>query len=299
MEFKKYQHIERFGTDEVLGIEDGENYVFPKIDGTNSSVWLDNGVVKAGSRKRELSIDKDNAGFYSWVILQSNIRDYLIKHPTHRLYGEWLVPHSLKTYRKDTWRNLYIFDVCEDDGEYNKHLHYETYKPLLEEFNIDYIPPIAILKGGTYEKFIKLLEKNGYLIEDGKGLGEGIVIKNYDYYNKYSRQTWAKIVTNEFKERHAKEMGVPTMESTKLVEEKIAEDYCTVDFIEKEYAKIRTEKDGWSSKYIPELLGRAYSTLIKEEMWNIIKANKYPTINFKTLNFLVIKKIKEIKSELF
>ena len=32
MEFRKYQHIERFGTDEVDGIEIGTTYVFPKID---------------------------------------------------------------------------------------------------------------------------------------------------------------------------------------------------------------------------------------------------------------------------
>ena len=40
MEFRKYQHIERYGRNEVLGIEQGVCYVYPKIDGTNSSVWL-------------------------------------------------------------------------------------------------------------------------------------------------------------------------------------------------------------------------------------------------------------------
>jgi hypothetical protein len=37
MEFRKYQHIERFGTTEVKNIELGKVYVFPKIDGTNGS----------------------------------------------------------------------------------------------------------------------------------------------------------------------------------------------------------------------------------------------------------------------
>jgi len=35
--FMKYQHVERYGTDEVEGIELGETYIFPKIDGTNGS----------------------------------------------------------------------------------------------------------------------------------------------------------------------------------------------------------------------------------------------------------------------
>jgi hypothetical protein len=38
MSFKKYQHIERYGTDEVEGIDAGLCYVFYKIDGTNSSI---------------------------------------------------------------------------------------------------------------------------------------------------------------------------------------------------------------------------------------------------------------------
>lgn len=301
MEFVKYQHIERFGTDEVEGIELGKVYIFPKLDGTNSSVWLDNeGNLKAGSRNRELTLDKDNGGFYAYVLSQPNIKAYLEKHPTHRLYGEFLIPHTLRTYRNDAWRKLYIFDVCidkEDGGV--EYIPYEIYQPLLEEFNIDYIPPLAILKNGNYEMFLKALEKNVFLIEDGKGVGEGIVIKNYDFYNKYGRQTWAKIVTNEFKERHHKAMGAPVIESTKMIEERIVEDFCTEAFIEKEYAKIVNDNNGWTSKYIPQLLGRVFSELIKEEMWNIVKTYKNPTINFKTLNTLVINKIKTVKKDMF
>lgn len=40
MEFRKYQHVERFGTVETENIQVGVCYIFPKIDGTNSSVWL-------------------------------------------------------------------------------------------------------------------------------------------------------------------------------------------------------------------------------------------------------------------
>ena len=66
-EFKKYMHIERFGTDEVQGIELGDCYVFPKLDGTNASLWSEDGKIQAGSRKRHLSIDADNAGFFEWA----------------------------------------------------------------------------------------------------------------------------------------------------------------------------------------------------------------------------------------
>jgi Fe-S cluster biosynthesis and repair protein YggX len=298
MEFKKYQHIERFGTDEVQGIELGECYIFPKIDGTNSSVYLRDGELCAASRNRELTLDDDNAGFYASIKDNPNIKAFLGEYSTLRLFGEWLVPHSLKTYRDDAWRRFYVFDVCEDDGEGFRYLPFTEYEPLLKEYGIDYIPPIQIIKNGDYDKFIACIEKNGFLIKDGQGAGEGIVIKNYGFYNKYKRQTWAKIVTNEFKEKHHKEMGAPVMEN-RLVEESIADEFITPSLVEKEYAKIVTEQDGWTSKYIPMLLGRVFYALVAEETWNILKKFNTPTINFKTLNSLAIRKIKTVKPELF
>ncbi len=301
MQFRKYQHIERYGTDEVEGIEDGICVVFPKIDGTNGSVWLgDDGEIKAGSRRRELTLEKDNHGFYAYVLQDERLKNYLKKHPSHRLYGEFLVPHTLKTYRDDAWRRFYIFDVVEEyeDGSF-RYLPYNEYKPLLEEFGLDYIPPIAILKNPTYENFIKLLDKTDFLIKDGAGPGEGIVIKNYDYRNKYGRQTWAKIVRSEFKEKFHKIMGAPEVKTKKVVEERIIDDFVTEAFIEKEYAKIVNEKGGWRSEYITMFFNKLFYTLIKEEMWNIVKKYKRPKIDFRRLYVMITLKVKEVKRELF
>ena len=57
--------------------------------------------------------------------------------------------------------------------------------------------------------------------------------------------------------------------------------------------------DEWSSKYIPRLLNTVYYELIREESWNFIKKNKNPIINYKILQKFVIKKVKQIKSNLF
>lgn len=296
--FKKYQHLERFGTTEVDQIELGECFIFPKIDGTNASVWLHNGEIQAGSRTRHLSLEKDNAGFLEWVLKQENLLNYLKENPTHRLFGEWLVPHSLKTYREDAWRKFYVFDVVCDSFEETTHLNYNEYKPLLEKHNIDFIPPISVIRNTSYEQLVNQLMKNDYLIEDGKGYGEGIVIKNYNFKNKFGRQTWAKIVTSEFKEKHAKVMGKQTMNGRKLVEEEIAEKYVTTAFCEKEFSKIESV-EGWSSKMIPKLLNVIYYEIIKEESWNFIKENRNPTINYKTLQHFVFAKIRERLPKLF
>lgn len=293
MEFKKYQHIERFGTDEVDGIEIGKCYIFPKIDGTNSSVWINNGELKAGSRNRELTLEKDNAGFYAWVLNNKEMfMPYFEKHPTHRLYGEWLVPHTLKNYRDSAWRNFYIFDVATDgENDTVEYLPYDIYKEFLEEFNLEYIVPQKIITNPTIDDLNWELEQNHYLMAKSDDVGEGIVIKNYDFYNKYSRQTWAKIVRSEFKERHYKTMGVPE-KVTKLIEEEIAQEFVTTALVEKEKSKIENECGGWSSKYIARLLSVIYYSIASEDMWHILKKYKNPKIDFKLLNNFIIKEIK-------
>lgn len=296
MGFKKYQHIERFGTAETSRIEIGECWVFPKIDGTNASVWWEDGALHAGSRNRELSLGNDNAGFMAWASGNLNLLELLSEKPHLRLFGEWLVPHSLKTYRGDAWRKFYVFDVMVGDI----HLPYTEYQPILEEHGVDYVPPLCRIVNADYEQLVAQLAKNVFLIEDGKGAGEGIVIKRYDYYNKFGRQTWAKIVTSEFKEEHAKTMGAPLLAEKPILEIEIADQFVTEALVEKEYAKILLDNGGdWSSKMIPRLLETVFYTVIKEDSWEIVKAHKMPTIDFKHLKNFVFSRVKTVKPELF
>jgi hypothetical protein len=307
MEFRKYQHIERLGKSEVQGILEGEVHIFYKIDGTNASVWIEDGLIQAGSRRRHLSEDKDNANFYKTIREDENILKYLMAHPNHRLFGEWLVPHSLKTYREDAWRQFYVFDVAVDTLNVEggmEYLHYDTYREELEKFNINYIPAFRVLKNPTVESVMKCLEECGnYLVEDGKGKGEGIVLKNYGFVNKYQRQQYGKVVTNEFKEKHHKEMGATITTSTVLIEQLMIDKFLTEAFIEKEYAKIKLELSNddieFSGKNIPMLLGKIWHEFLTEEMVGMIKFYKNPTVNYRTLYGFTMRKIKATLKEVF
>ena len=93
-------------------------------------------------------------------------------------------------------------------------------------------------------------------------------------------------------------MGAPIVKSVEIIEQKIVDDLLTKEFITKEYNKIRIEK-GWSNKNIPELFNRVFYEFIKDEHWNIIKKYKYPKVDFKRLQQIVVLKIKELKTELF
>jgi ATP-dependent RNA circularization protein (DNA/RNA ligase family) len=295
--YQKYQHVEKLGNTEVEGILFGKVYVFPKIDGTNAHVWREDGTVKAGSRNRELSLDNDNAGFCAYVL--ANLDKFnklfdLLPDGAH-VYGEWLVPHSLKTYRQPAWREFYVFDVLW--GE--RHLWYEEYQSLVEEAGLNYVPPIRIINNPTEENINRALVENIFLIEDGAGVGEGVVLKNYDFTNRYGRQTWAKVITSEFKEKHHKAMGAPVSNGSDHVEEKVVNRYVTEALVDKVHANIVNDSDGWSSKHIPRLLHTVFYDLVREHAWDIVKDFKNPTINYKTLLTFCNLKVKQIKADLF
>lgn len=273
MEFRKYQHVERFGSEETEGINNGLCYVFPKIDGTNAQLWF-NGGLRAGSRKRELSEDSDNAGFYVCAQKQENILSFFQSYPHLRLYGEWLVPHTLRTYNDDAWNKFYVFDVMDDDV----YLPYEEYKLILEKFDIEYIPLLTKIENPTYEELVALLDKNTYLVKEG--VGEGIVIKNYAYRNKFGHVKWAKIIKGDFANN-----------SSEILEKEIVDRYVTESLVKKEKAKIENEC-GWNDKMMPRLLNTVYHCLIQEEGWNFIKKYKNPIIDFGKLNYYSNEKVK-------
>lgn len=296
-EYIKYQHVEKLNSDEVEGITEGRCYIFPKIDGTNAQVWFDGERVRCGSRNREIFADDDNQGFAAHVASNDALQKLVKRWPNFRFFGEWLVPHSLKTYNKDNWKKFYLFDVMEPGGDY---LAYAEWSVWLEDSTVEYIPPLRILKNPKEEHLIRCLDENTYLIDDGAGSGEGIVIKNYSFVNKYGRQVWAKLVRNNFKTKNHKEFGAPESVYADFVEEKIVSDLLTPEIVDKVHAKILAQKGtGWRAQYIPQLLGTVYHDFVVETIWDAIKAHKNPVVDFKRLQRMAFARVKEIKGELF
>ena len=289
----------------MSGIADGTCYVFPKLDGTNASVWFDaeDAAVRCGSRNHRLTLEGDNAGFCAWVnqsesLTMARFVDLFCEHPEWTLYGEWLVPHTLKTYREDAWRRFWIFDVY-DRGQ-QRYVPWDEYGPDLMARGFDVIPPLAIVINPLVQDLRKISDTNTFLIQDGAGIGEGIVIKNYNYRNVYGRQTWAKIVRAEFKDQfHAAcaggtgPGGVAVRMGSFDIERTIAEKYVSDTLAQKTFAKILldNEIENWQTvprrelgkRVIPRLLETVWDELIREELWDAIKEHKEPTIDFKRL----------------
>ena len=56
---------------------------------------------------------------------------------------------------------------------------------------------------------------------------------------------------------------------------------------------------GWDTKYIPRLLNTIYNCLVTEEMWNIVKKYKNPTINFSRLQYFCNVRTKQCAQKIF
>ena len=122
MTYQKYQHIQKFGNTEVNGINQGTCYIFYKIDGTNGCVFGKEGNLELGfgSRNRELSdnsAESDNQRFVAlmkspeYQSVYNDLLRLIQENPDFIVYGEWLIPSTLKTYKDDAWRHFYVFDI--------------------------------------------------------------------------------------------------------------------------------------------------------------------------------------------
>lgn len=295
--YLSYHHIERYGEPKVEGANLGICYVFPKIDGTYGSIYNENNELRLCNKERYITLENDNQKFAEFIFYdKERYLKFFEKYPNLKLHGEFLTPHTLTTYEDSAWNKFYVFDV-EENGEY---LNYEIYKDFLIEFDILFIPPICKLLKPSLKELIDLFKHNTYLIKDGCGTGEGLVVKNYDWRNRSSKkQRWMKVVRNEFKNNLIKK-ECHTFHMSETIEKFIVRKYVTGPFVEKEWMKIVNNNPNIPHRRLIEiLLNKVFYELVNEEIWNIIKKNKYPTVDFKQLMLLCQDKVKEIKWELF
>lgn len=303
--YRKYQSIKKLNSNETEGINEGVSYIFPKIDGTNAQVWFDGEQIQAGSRNRMLdeSSDGDNAGFCKYARQNEKLLAFFKKYPDVRLVGEWLVPHTLRTYEDNAWREFYVFDVIfefnpSEETEHFHYMEYQLYTQILDEFDIKYIPMIKAIHNATTDDYLQCMQENTFLIKEGEGLGEGIVVKNYGYLNRFGRVVWAKLVNETFKAKHQKDK-TPQVVNDGLIEGKIVNEFVTKALVDKEYSKIVNEKGYWDDKFIGRLLNTCYYCLITEELWSALKKHKNAKIDFRLLNRFTIEKVKSLLPDFY
>ena len=276
--FEKYMHLERLGHPATEGILDGTCYVFEKLDGTNGSVWIENNQINAGSRNRKLSESEDNFGFYKYVQSNPNLIKFLSKFEEGTIvYGEWMVPHTIKDYPNELWHTFQIFDVKEN-GEY---LPYSKWFGKAEESNVTFVKPIHSTTELTQDVVLEL----------ANSCKEGIVIKNYEFINKFNQYVSAKVINPNFGTNTAKVSQVKNTDSFLFG---IVNKYLSRHLIFKTRDKL--QGDSIDRK---KLINMVWYDFMQEDLFEITEKEKNPVIDFKLLKQLVTIKIKETLPELF
>lgn len=304
--FHSYEKVERLEKEECDGILNGMCYIFEKIDGANAQIYLDTETreIAFGSRNRVLGIG-DNLisgdsfrGFSNWV-KEHNVAlsKFFHIHPDFILMGEWLIKHSVQ-YDPTAYARFYVFDIYDSVNErYMAIEGHRAWQDLLElnlEFvHFDYSMPNPLLE--TLEEALDLPSHYGAKFR------EGIVIKNYDFVNKWGRQPYAKLLHETFQEvksikkvidPDAIELTIQTQYVTearvKKICNKIIDSIAPLHLPGEQVFTLRLEM-----RHIPQVINMVWYDIVTEDMHDILKRLKDPIINFKLLKRLVFDRAKE------
>lgn len=281
MNFISYPKIHRLGKEETDGILDTPVFVEEKIDGANTSIWLEDGELKCASRNKP--VEEGFNGFVDYVKNHEGIKRILTENPEWRLYGEWLVRHTVH-YNETAYKQFYLFDILV--GE--------------EFMTTDEVHAHAIEYGIKTPKLFGYIEKPTIEVlqelvgqSDLGEHGEGIVIKSPTFMNQFYRRDYAKLVTEKFKEDNALVFGGNNKSSDSYWELYVVNKYATLERVQKIMHKIQPEIDKkLDMEHTPRIIGTVLHDIITEEAYEIFK--KVPIINFKVLKMLASKKIKQI-----
>lgn len=287
MKFKAYPKIHRLGKEETEGILDAPVTIQEKIDGANISIWLDEGVVKCGSRTRELPDDESFNGFTQYVKDNPEIKKWLLENPDHRLYGEWLVKHTI-TYPETAYRKIYLFDIFDELEQ--KYYTQTSVEEVARRIGVEY-PKVFASDVQITEEEIK--DFVGKTLVDHATNGEGVVIKRHGFTDKWGNHCYAKVVHEKFKEANSLVFGGNNKNSESYHEMYVVNKYCTLGRVQKIMQKLQPEIDHrLDMKETPQIAGRCLHDMITEEAWEIF--NKGTVIDNKKLKNLATRKFIQI-----
>ena len=279
MPFERYNSIISLHKEEVDEILCWWCNITEKIDWSNTSIWMDEDGIHTGSRNQDITWGSFR-GFNEYVNNHEWILRLLDEHPTWRLYGEWLVRHTIQ-YKEDAYQQWYMFDIMQDDGI---PLPFKEVEQIAKEYWINTPHCFGEFHNPTIEQ-VKELAGKSILGEKW----EWVVIRNMDFINKWWNRPYGKLVTETFKETNAMVFWGNNKHSESYWEMYVTNKYCTLARVKKIMNKINSSWDReCDERDTSQLCSRVLNDIITEEGWEIF--NKVPEINNRKLKVLISKK---------
>lgn len=298
--FKRYPKIHRLGKDETDGILFGTVHIEEKIDGANGQIWMSDEGVAIGSRNNTLAKDVHNPvegnnyfnGFLEYVAKHEGINKLLKDHPEYRLYGEWLVRHTLQ-YTETAYQHFYLFDITivKDGEDAEEFLPKATVIELADTYGIKRPEYHGEFTNPTEEQLNEFVGKS--TIGDK---GEGVVLKNLEFRDQWGNNNHAKIVTQAFKESNAITFGGNNKHSDTYWEMWIVNKYINAARVTKIIHKLESELGKLGLQHTPRVAGTVYHDVLTEEIWEIAK--NAGQIEFHKLKSLAMRKAVQVYKDL-
>ncbi len=289
MQFRKYEKIYRLGKEETDGILTGIVNVTEKLDGANLSVWLgDGGEIRVGSRNNDLTSNGNEFnGAVHYCNAHQGIKKFFEQNKGFRLYGEWLVRHTL-SYNETAYKKFYLFDIYnEESGVY---MPQNQVQEIGRVCGIETVPDLGTFENPTLQELTKLVEGQKSVYGEKR---EGIVIRNSAFVNKFGDKCNAKIVSEGFMEDNGITFGGNNKYSEVYFEQYVSNKYITLERVQKIMNKIQPEiNKRLDMEHIPRICGTVYHDMLTEESWEI--ANKVKKLDYDVLKRICFKKSKQV-----
>lgn len=167
-----------------------------KVDGSQFSFGIFDGVVKARSKGQELIIDAPEKMFNKAIEVVLSLSNALIDGWTYRAEYLQKPKHNALAYDRVPEKHLMLFDINTGHEQY---LDATTKAVEAKRLGLEVVPCLhdGILE--SFEQVMALVDRVSVL---GGQKCEGVVIKNYARFGRDGKALMGKHVTEAFKEVH-------------------------------------------------------------------------------------------------
>ena len=195
-----YSKVYQIGHKVIRDIFNEEVLIEEKIDGSQFSFGVIDGVLCARSNNKQLILEAPDNMFKKAVDVIRQLEPVL--HPGWTYRGEYLQKpkHNTLAYARTPQNNIIGFDIMREGKE--DYLSYDEKRDEFERIGLEVVPIIYQGKVENLEMFNEFLDRTSIL---GGQKIEGVVVKNYSLITDDKKVAMGKYVSEVFREVHNKD----------------------------------------------------------------------------------------------
>ena len=182
----------------LKGFWSGTIYATEKVDGSQFSFGLVDGELICRSRKQQIDLDNTSM-FKLGVDTAKDLASQGLLNEGWTYRGEYLSKpkHNTMAYDRVPRGSIILFDVDRSDQDY---VTPSGVVDIAANIDLESVPLLeTYFTKPNLEDVTALLENESIL---GGGKIEGVVLKNYGMFGRDAKAMMAKVVSEDFKERH-------------------------------------------------------------------------------------------------